>query len=160
MAYKVFLHPKANSFIAKAEKELQDTIRKKLRTLSHKPETGEKLRHSDFWRLRIGDYRAIYEIDRNNNQIIVLYIGHRREVYDDFSRLFWTCSVSSLSSPRIKPEDCTNELFGRCRSRPRWCSERIADAYLATALRASAKFALRSNFRYASAVIWNSAWRV
>ena len=88
MVYKVFLHPKANSFLEDVDKELQDRIRKKLRNLSHRPEKGEKLKYSDFWRLRIGDYRAIYEIDHSNNQVIVLYIGHRREVYDNFSRLF------------------------------------------------------------------------
>ena len=88
MAYKVFLHPKANSFLESTDDKLQDRIRKKLRDLRHRPEKGERLKHSDFWRLRIGDYRAIYEMDRNNDRVIVLFIGHRREVYDDFSRLF------------------------------------------------------------------------
>jgi mRNA-degrading endonuclease RelE of RelBE toxin-antitoxin system len=40
-----------------------------------------------FWRIRIGDYRAIYEIVENREMVIVLYIGHRNRVYDDFSRL-------------------------------------------------------------------------
>lgn len=88
MVFKVFLHPKANSFLENLDDELQDRIRKKLQTLSHRPERGEKLKYSDFWRLRVGDYRAIYEIDHKNNRLIVLFIGHRREVYDDFSRLF------------------------------------------------------------------------
>jgi mRNA-degrading endonuclease RelE of RelBE toxin-antitoxin system len=30
---------------------------------------------------------VIYEIDRGANRIIVLYVGHRRNVYDEFSRL-------------------------------------------------------------------------
>ena len=88
MGYRVLLHPKANEFLESVDARLQERIRKKLRTLSNRPENGEKLKHSDFWRLRIGDYRAIYEIDRDNDYVIVLYIGHRREVYDDFSRLF------------------------------------------------------------------------
>jgi mRNA interferase RelE/StbE len=88
MAYKVLLHPKANDFLESADADLRDRIRKKLRILGDRPENGEKLTHSDFWRLRVGDYRAIYEIDRKNETIIVLYIGHRSEVYDDFSRLF------------------------------------------------------------------------
>jgi len=88
MIYKVLLHPKANSFLENADDELQNRIRNKLLVLRDRPEKGENLKHSDFWRLRIGDYRAIYEIDRNNNQVIILFIGHRREVYDDFSRLF------------------------------------------------------------------------
>ena len=88
MAYRVLLHPKANDFLESADAELRDRIKKKLRTLSDNPENGNKLKHSDFWKLRIGDYRAIYEIDHSNENVIVLYIGHRSEVYDDFSRLF------------------------------------------------------------------------
>ncbi|NIP34538.1 MAG: type II toxin-antitoxin system RelE/ParE family toxin, partial [Thermoplasmata archaeon] len=42
---------------------------------------------SEFWRLRIADYRAIYEIDTTNDRVVVLFIGHRTDVYDDFSRL-------------------------------------------------------------------------
>ncbi len=45
------------------------------------------MRPSQFWRVRVGDYRAIYEIDRKTNRIIVLYVGHRKNVYDEFSRL-------------------------------------------------------------------------
>lgn len=40
-----------------------------------------------FWRIRIGDYRGIYEIDEKKKIVIILYIGHRNRVYDDFSRL-------------------------------------------------------------------------
>ena len=88
MSYGILLHPKANAFLDSIDANLRDRIRKKLRTLSDKPENGEKLKNSNFWRLRIGDYRAIYEIDRNSENVVVLYIGHRSDVYDDFSRLF------------------------------------------------------------------------
>ncbi len=88
MSYKVLLHPKANAFLKSVEGELENRIRKKLHVLSSDPEKGEKLKHSDFWRLRIGDYRAVYEVDYNNNRVIILFIGHRKDVYDDFSRLF------------------------------------------------------------------------
>jgi len=33
------------------------------------------------YRLRVGDYRVVYGIDRENRRIIVYAIGHRREVY-------------------------------------------------------------------------------
>jgi mRNA-degrading endonuclease RelE of RelBE toxin-antitoxin system len=45
------------------------------------------LKPSDFWSLRIGDYRAIFEIDRAKEQVIVLFIGYRKKVYDDFSKM-------------------------------------------------------------------------
>ena len=88
MSYKILLHPKTNEFLENIEVEVKNRIRKKLFVLSSNPEQGKKLKHSDFWRLRIGGYRAVYEIDYNNNQVIVLFIGHRKDVYDDFSRLF------------------------------------------------------------------------
>ena len=49
---------------------------------------GKHLKYSHFWSLRIGDYRAIYEIKRNEKKVIVLFIGHRDDVYEDFSKLF------------------------------------------------------------------------
>jgi mRNA-degrading endonuclease RelE of RelBE toxin-antitoxin system len=60
---------------------------KSLRTLEQSPEIGDQLNPSRFWKIRVGDYRVIYEIDRETNRIIVLHIGHRRNVYDEFSRL-------------------------------------------------------------------------
>ncbi|MHA1603251.1 MAG: type II toxin-antitoxin system RelE family toxin [Candidatus Freyarchaeota archaeon] len=45
------------------------------------------LRYSPFWKLRIGNYRVIYEIDEERRRVIILFIGHRRTVYDDFSKL-------------------------------------------------------------------------
>jgi mRNA-degrading endonuclease RelE of RelBE toxin-antitoxin system len=36
----------------------------------------------------VGDYRAIYEIDRDESGVIVLFVGHRKKVYDDFSKIF------------------------------------------------------------------------
>jgi mRNA interferase RelE/StbE len=34
------------------------------------------------YRLRVGDYRVIFAIDDGRNEIVVLRIGHRREIYD------------------------------------------------------------------------------
>ena len=87
MAYRILLHPKAQSFIEGLGANLRERIRARLLTLSEDPKKGRRLKHSDFFHLRIGDYRAIYEIDQKTERIIVLFIGHRRDVYDDFSRL-------------------------------------------------------------------------
>lgn len=35
----------------------------------------------DVWRLRVGDYRVLYEIHEEAVLVLVLRIGHRREVY-------------------------------------------------------------------------------
>ncbi|HAC65415.1 MAG TPA: type II toxin-antitoxin system mRNA interferase toxin, RelE/StbE family [Cyanothece sp. UBA12306] len=36
---------------------------------------------SGFYKLRVGDYRIIYELDRENKLIIIIRVGHRREIY-------------------------------------------------------------------------------
>ncbi|MDB9433414.1 type II toxin-antitoxin system RelE family toxin [Microcystis aeruginosa] len=36
---------------------------------------------SGFYKLRVGDYRVIYEFDRES-RIIIIRVGHRSEVYD------------------------------------------------------------------------------
>ncbi len=88
MRYKVLLHPKAADFLRKTDAKLRERIKRMLRELEESPERrGVKLRHSPFYRLRIGDYRAIYTINSEERKVIVLFIGHREEVYNDFSRL-------------------------------------------------------------------------
>ncbi len=88
MSYKVLLHPKAARFLKKADASLRDQVKQCLRELENSPERrGERLKQSQFWRVRVSDYRAIYEIDRERKMVIILFIGHRKDVYDDFSRL-------------------------------------------------------------------------
>ncbi|MBU7011691.1 MAG: type II toxin-antitoxin system RelE/ParE family toxin [Theionarchaea archaeon] len=88
MNYSILLHPKANIFLDKLDQEMRKRIRKKLEELQEYPERGNHLRYSVFWSLRVGDYRIIYEIDKKEQKVIILFIGHRKDVYDDFSKLF------------------------------------------------------------------------
>jgi mRNA interferase RelE/StbE len=46
-----------------------------------RPPDVKKLKGRDAWRIRVGDYRVIYEIHDQALQIIVITVGHRREVY-------------------------------------------------------------------------------
>ena len=89
MVFTVVLHPKAAKALEKIEKSIRSRIIEELRELRNRPERVEKrLKYSDFWSLRVGDYRVIYEVDRGKNQVVVLFIGHRKKVYDDFSKMF------------------------------------------------------------------------
>lgn len=88
MAFKVFLHPKAAKALEKLDANTMARIKVALKELAGNPEkVGKQLRLSDFWSLRIGDYCAIYEIDRDKNQVVVTFIGHRKNVYDDFTKM-------------------------------------------------------------------------
>ena len=56
--------------------------------LQSSPDKGDRLKPWRFWRLRVGDYRVIYEIESKDEQgWVVLYIGHGKNVCDGFSRL-------------------------------------------------------------------------
>ena len=89
MGFAVLLHPRAARDLEKIEKVSRQRIKEQLRMLKDRPEhVGKQLRFSGFWSLRVGDYRVIYEIDGKKRQVIVLFIGHRKKVYDDFSKLF------------------------------------------------------------------------
>jgi len=89
VGFTVLLHPKAAKELEKIENAIRTRILERLRDLKDNPErVGKILKHSNFWSLRVGDYRAIYEIDRTRKQVIVLFVGHKKKVYDDFSKLF------------------------------------------------------------------------
>jgi mRNA interferase RelE/StbE len=89
VTFTVLLHPKAVKALEKIEEQTRLMITEKLRELRNRPErVGKRLKYSEFWSLRLGDYRAIYEINRDKNQVVILFIGHRKKVYDDFSKMF------------------------------------------------------------------------
>jgi mRNA interferase RelE/StbE len=77
---------------ASAEKELHalppKVIRRVLARLerlaaSPRPPGCKKLKGGDTqWRIRVGDYRIVYEIDDAAKTVDVTRIAHRREVYD------------------------------------------------------------------------------
>ncbi|NJM55282.1 MAG: type II toxin-antitoxin system RelE/ParE family toxin [Verrucomicrobiae bacterium] len=63
-----------------------DVVRRILARLAQletdpRPADVKKLKGRDAWRIRVGDYRVIYEIHDRVLQILVITIGHRREIY-------------------------------------------------------------------------------
>jgi mRNA interferase RelE/StbE len=42
----------------------------------------EKLTKRELYKLRVGEYRVIAEINKNEITILVLLIGHRKNIYD------------------------------------------------------------------------------
>ena len=83
MSYRV-------SIVKSAEKEflrLPGGIRTRTRSrtlaleLDPRPVGCKKLSGTDHHRIRIGDYRVVYNIDDTHKHITILSIGHRREIY-------------------------------------------------------------------------------
>lgn len=85
---KVFLQPSASKQLKKLDLGLRKRIKGKLKELGQGICRGEMLVPSEFWKLRVGDYRIVYEILIEEGKVLVLFIGHRKKVYDDFNKLF------------------------------------------------------------------------
>jgi mRNA interferase RelE/StbE len=50
-----------------------------------KPLGVEKLSgHIDLYRIRVGNYRVVYEIDNGQIMLTVIKVGHRKEIYRSF----------------------------------------------------------------------------
>lgn len=84
MSYKIKLKPSAIRTLAKIPKDDQKAIRLRIDSLANTPfpPNVKKLEgEEDLYRVRTGDYRIIYQIHKKILLIIVLAIGHRKEVY-------------------------------------------------------------------------------
>lgn len=46
-----------------------------------KPYASRKLQNRDGYRLRVGNYRALYLVDEGAKEVTVTKVAHRREVY-------------------------------------------------------------------------------
>lgn len=86
---RILLHPKAAEYLMKSSDDHRSILKQRLHELEDQPERkGKRLKHSPYYSLRIGDYRAIYMVDQVKAQVVILYIGHRKDVYDDFDKIF------------------------------------------------------------------------
>jgi len=83
MPYQINVAPSVDKIIARLPKELRARIAEKLAALSVNPRPPGcvKLTNQDVYRIRVGDYRIIYTIEDDRLIVLVIDVGHRREVY-------------------------------------------------------------------------------
>ena len=82
--YDVLIERTAERDIKSLPTALFDRILPRIKALADNPRpTGcHKLTGSkNDWRIRIGDYRVVYEIDDPRKQVKIFRVRHRREVY-------------------------------------------------------------------------------
>jgi mRNA interferase RelE/StbE len=82
MAYTIEIAPAAERQLKALSKTLQHRIIQHLLDLQTEPRpSGVKKLDDDTYRIRAGDYRVIYQIADQPLLILVLKIGHRRDIY-------------------------------------------------------------------------------
>ena len=86
MKYAVLLEKSAARFLLRLrDAKLKSRLDEAIESLAGDPRPSgcRKLAGtSDRYRVRVGDYRIVYRIDDGKVTVLVLLIGHRREVYD------------------------------------------------------------------------------
>lgn len=88
MAWRVEFHPQAEKELSKRDQETARKILRFLRTrvalLEDPRSLGEAVKGPElgrFWKYRVGDYRLICHIQDQRVTILVVRVGHRRDVY-------------------------------------------------------------------------------
>ena len=83
MIYAVKLHPKVDKFLKRCDASLRERIKNKLRLLTDNPfRYLEHFEGKDFYKLRIGDYRALIDVDMPRKVIFVRVLDHRSRIYE------------------------------------------------------------------------------
>ncbi|MGH8924223.1 MAG: type II toxin-antitoxin system RelE family toxin [Acidimicrobiia bacterium] len=86
MRYRIRVSQQAQNQIRRLDPEASRRIRAflevRLAQLDHPRQIGNPLRSEErLWRYRVGDYRIIVEIQDERLVILVVELGHRREIY-------------------------------------------------------------------------------
>ena len=85
MIYTIEILRSAQKQLSKIERREQSRIIEAVQKLTETPRPPgcKKLSGRPAWRIRVGSYRVIYEVQDESLLILVIDIGHRREIYRD-----------------------------------------------------------------------------
>ena len=82
--YRLIVSNAARKEALALPREVQDRVRPAIAALADEPRPDGcvKLKDSEgFYRIRVGDYRAVYHVDDDKITVTVTRIKHRRDVY-------------------------------------------------------------------------------
>ena len=83
MSYAVQFRPRAAKQLKALPKGVRRTIAQVIDALAEnpRPSGAVPLKGTDFMRVRVRDYRVIYELRDDVLLVLVVRIGHRRDIY-------------------------------------------------------------------------------
>ena len=82
--YVIIYEKLAKRQLKKLPKQIAQRIEERIGELADEPRPNGclKLTGQESYRIRVGDYRIIYEIEDDILTVLVVKIGHRRDVYE------------------------------------------------------------------------------
>ncbi len=82
MAFEIIWSDSATRQLKKLDRAVGRRIFQKVGELTDKPyRYVQKLVNSPYYRLRVGDYRVILDIQENELRVLVLKVGQRESIY-------------------------------------------------------------------------------
>ena len=83
MSYSLHILRRTQKELAQLPRESYFRMRDSIRDLADnpRPKGCQKLTGRDGWRIRVGDFRVIYDVADNKQTVVILHVGHRRDVY-------------------------------------------------------------------------------
>lgn len=84
MTYEIALAPAAAQQLRKFGPQVRRRVQAAIELLATEPRPSAATRlvgGAGEWRVRTGDYRIVYEIQNEQLLVLVLSVGHRREIY-------------------------------------------------------------------------------
>jgi mRNA interferase RelE/StbE len=84
VAYNLQFKPLALQQMEKLPRDMQRRVAAKIEGLRDDPfptRCKKMAALPDTWRIRVGDYRVVYQVHRSVLVVLVLTVGHRRDVY-------------------------------------------------------------------------------
>jgi mRNA interferase RelE/StbE len=83
--YTVYVAPSAHRSLRKLPDAVQRRIVSAIEALADEPRPhgAKKLagQTDNLWRIRVGDYRIVYQIQDERLTVLVLRVGHRSDIY-------------------------------------------------------------------------------
>jgi mRNA interferase RelE/StbE len=83
VSYSVFILRRAQSEIGSLPKEFSEKLKTAISSLADnaRPRGCRKLAGREGWRIRVRNYRVIYEINDQAQTVTVFHVGHPRDIY-------------------------------------------------------------------------------
>ena len=83
MSYSVEWHPKVRKFLRKLPEDIAERIVLKVKEVQEDPfHYLEHYEGKDYYKLRVGDYRMLIDVDFKNKVLFVQVIDHRSRIYE------------------------------------------------------------------------------
>jgi mRNA interferase RelE/StbE len=83
-SYNVNFKPSVEKDLRPLSKALVSRVMERIERLKTDPFPRQAIKLSGterLYRIRVGDYRIVYEVDTQAKQVTIHYVRHRREVY-------------------------------------------------------------------------------